>query len=262
MAWPEHDWYDSPRAYDLVYASGTRDEADFLEALLARWSPARGRRIYEPACGSGRLLVELARRGWSVSGSDISEPMLAFARRQLARRGLRGRILRADLTATPVAPGVRLSFCLVSTFKYLQDEASARAHLRAMADLLAPGGLHVLGLHLTDYRERRRVRERWVVQRGGTAVVCNVQTWPPDRRRRSEAVRSRLVVTTPTGTRRSETCWTFRTYDLAELSALLAAEPRLEHVATHDFTHDAQTERPLDGERLDVVLVLRRRAGC
>ena len=58
---------------------------------------------------------------------------------------------------------------------------------------LRPGGVFALGLHLTDYAQDRRQRERWVGRRGGTQVVCNLQSWPPDRRRRRERLRSRLT---------------------------------------------------------------------
>ena len=60
----ELDWYDTPRYYDLVFDADTRREADFLETMHARHARRSkpGRRVLEPACGSGRLLVEMARR--------------------------------------------------------------------------------------------------------------------------------------------------------------------------------------------------------
>jgi hypothetical protein len=38
-----------------------------------------------------------------------------------------------------------------------------------------------------------------------------------------------------------------------------AAVPELEHVATHDFTHDIERTIEIDGDQLDLVLILRRR---
>jgi hypothetical protein len=72
-------------------------------------------------------------------------------------------------------------------------------------------------------------------------------------------MRSRLVVRDGASTRRSESRWEFRTYDRDELAALLARVPELEHVATHGYDHDPRRAIPFDGERLDTVLVLRRR---
>jgi hypothetical protein len=152
-----------------------------------------------------------------------------------------------------------LAFCLVSTFKYLLDQQAAESHLCCVADALRPGGLYVLGLHTAQYEDRSRRRERWVVQRDGLEVVCTIQSWPADRRRRRERLRSRLTVREGATERRFETCWEFRTYSPAELGRLLRAAPALEHVATYDFTYDLARPTEIDGDQLDVVLVLRKR---
>ena len=256
------DWYDTPLYYDIIFDADTPREADFLEAVWQRHAgPGRGRRVLEPACGSGRLVLELARRGWRVDGFDASQPMLDYARDRLAAAGLRARLWPdrlQDFTA-PAAGSYDLAHCLVSTFKYLLTEADARACLQRVADALRPGGLFVLGLHLSDYERTQPDHERWVATRDGVEVVCNTRTWPADRRTRLENLRTRLRVRREGQTQTQETRWPFRTYDTRQLRALLRAVPELETVACHDFTHDAASEFQLDGGHLDVVLVLRRR---
>lgn len=251
------DWYDTPHWYDIVFDAGTRTEADFLEAVQRKHGVA-GRRVLEPACGSGRLVLELARRGRAVTGFDLSRPMLDFARARLARARRKATLLEADMTSFRLPGRFELAHCLVSTFKYLLDERSAAAHLACVARALVPGGIYVLGFHLADYGSRSFSRERWVERRGRTSVVCNTQVWPADRRSRLERVRTRLVVREGARERRSETEWLFRTYDAREVRTLLERVPELEHVATYDFGHDAERPIRFDGERLDVVLVLRR----
>ena len=256
------DWYDAPRYYDIVFDEDTEREATFLEAAFERYGRARrrpgGLRVLEPACGSGRLVAELARRGHRVTGFDASEPMLAYARERLDAAGLEAELFEGRMEAFGVGTGFDLAHCLVSTFKYLGSEAAARAHLCGVARALRPGGVYALGFHLTDYAYRGFDRERWVAERDGTRVVCNIQGWPADRRRRSERLRSRLVVTERGRERRFETHWTFRTYDLPQVRRLLASVPELEHVATHDFHCEIEAPRPFDGEQLDVLLILRR----
>jgi hypothetical protein len=117
-----------------------------------------------------------------------------------------------------------------------------------------------LGLHLTEYGDRRRNRERWVARRGGTEVVCNIQGWPADPDTRTERVRARLVVHEAGQTRRYETHWTFRTYDGPQLRALLASEPRLQLLATYCFDADISRPTEFDGRYLDHILILKRRA--
>ncbi|MCP3915864.1 MAG: class I SAM-dependent methyltransferase [bacterium] len=254
------DWYDTPLYYDLVFDVDTHEQADFLEALHAEYARGSGkRRVLEPACGSGRLMSELAARGWSVAGNDLSQPMLDFARERLAASGYAGQLTRADMADFKTRGKFDLAHCLVSTFKYLLTEDAARGHLESVARALRPGGIYVLGFHLTDYARSKRSRERWVVEEDGTRVVCNIQGWPADKKKRTERVRSRLVVTEDGTERRSETEWDFRTYDLRQVRRLLASVPALEHVATYDFHYDMGGERELDAELEDAIFVLRIR---
>jgi SAM-dependent methyltransferase len=253
------DWYDTPRYYDIVFDVDTKLECDFLEAMASRYGATRGSRALEPACGSGRLVAELSRRGYDVTGFDKNDRMLAYACQRLAEAGLRARLCRRELDDFRFARPFDLAYCLVSTFKYLLSERSARQHLECTARALKRGGIYVLGLHLSQYDSPSKTRERWVARRDGTTVTCNTQFWPPDRRRRLEQVRTRLTVRERGTTARSETSWQFRCYDARQLRRLLRSVPGFEHVATYDFTYDADRARDLSDEQLDVVLVLRRR---
>jgi SAM-dependent methyltransferase len=252
------DWYETPLYYDIVFDQETDLEADFLRDALARHGTTNGRRILEPACGSGRLVAELARRGFDVTGIDLSDGMLAYARQRLAKHRLKARLIKADMARFAFRSKFDLAHCLVSSFKYLLTEADARAHLRCIADVLKPGGLYILGTHLTDYADRQRNRERWTARRNDLEVICNIQGWPADPRKRLEQVRSRLIVRRNGRVRRFETNWMFRTYGVRQLRSLIASVPRLEHVATYDFFHDIDRPAALDGIGMDVVLVLRR----
>lgn len=258
MSWQPIDWYDTPRYYDLIFDADTTLEADFLEQALETYGETRGRRVLEPACGSGRLVVELARRGYDVMGYDLSRPMLDYAGARLEQAGLSARLELGALEEYAPPGRYDLAHCLVSTFKYVATEAGARAHLERVARALKVGGIYVLGFHLSDYDMQSRMRERWTASEGGTEVVCNIQSWPPERRRRRERTRSRLVVQEGGKELRSETEWWFRTYDAAQARRLLASVPAFELVALHDFNYELDYTRELDDSQLDCLFVLRR----
>ena len=289
------DWYQTPLYYDIVFDEGTAQEADFLEAVAARHAtprPAVGcsaavgpsvstqgtpRHVLEPACGSGRLMAELALRGHRVAGVDLSEGMLAFARKRFKERKVPARAVKlaqgpmqafdlhqfaqpAGGTGRQGRGGYDLAHILVSSFKYLLTEEDAADCLRCICDHLRPGGVLVLGLHLSEYDDPDSTLERWRVQRGDTDVICTIKGWPPDARTRCEQVRSRIVVREPglAEPGRYESRWDFRTYDAQQLRALLRTEPRFKHLATYTFHHDIARRTTLDGDDLGVVLVLRR----
>ena len=253
------DWYDTPRYYDIVFDAGTVAECDFLESMKKSYGLSRGNRVLEPACGSGRLVAEMARRGYAVSAFDRNEHMLDFARRRLSSSGLRAKLHKLELDDFTLRGRFDLAHCLVSTFKYLLSEGSACKHLECTARALAVGGIYVLGFHLSEYGSTSKTRERWVETRENTTVTCNTQFWPPDTRRRIERVRTRLTVRENGSTARYETSWKFRTYNAGQVRRLLRSVPQLEHIATYDFTYRIDRPRELSDEQLDVVLVLRRR---
>lgn len=264
MAMPtEHrDWYDTPLYYDIVFDDGTRQEADFLEGASARFG-GKGKRLLEPACGSGRLALEMARRGWEVSGFDGNPHMIAFAKERVAAAGLKAWLWEDWMQSFELPKGMKGGFdmahCLVSTFKYLHTEKDAAECLRRIAASLRKGGIFLLGLHLTDYDRAGPEHERWVAQRGSIEVICNTHTWPADRKTRLEKLRTRLQITDSGRKHTQETRWQFRTYNASQLKALLRKAPDLEFVECYDFTYDLSDPRKLDDSYADVLLVLRKR---
>ncbi|MDB6073781.1 MAG: Methyltransferase type 11 [Verrucomicrobiaceae bacterium] len=259
----QRDWYDTPLYYDIIFDADTPKDGTFLEAAYETYSQGRGsKRVLEPACGSGRLLSEMAWRGWKVAGFDLSQPMLDYADERLAQQGLKATLWQDRMESfAKTKPGTfDLAHCLVSTFKYLLTEAHAAAHLRLVAEALRPGGIYVLGIHLTDYARTSCEHERWVAERDKVHVVCNTRDWPADSKTRLEDVRNRLSITNKDGKKHvQETHWQFRTYSAKQMKALLRKAPAFELVACHDFTHDITATRELDDSYPDVVMVLRKR---
>jgi len=254
------DWYEAPEDYDAIYDVDTAQEADFLEAVFEEYAtPGRGRRVLEPACGSGRLLAAMAERGWRVRGFDLGEAMVRFSRQRLREAGLAGTVVQADMSAFETPGTFDLAHCLVSTFKYLLTEAAARAHLRSVARALRPGGVYALGFHLSRYGAQRKAHERWTAERNGATVDCKVTTWPPAPSTRREKVEARMRVRGQGTERRSRTEWEFRTYDAGQVRDLLRGVPELEHVGTYDFHYEVDEPLELSDEQLDTLLVLRRR---
>jgi SAM-dependent methyltransferase len=74
------------RKYDQEsYTSGTAGECDFIEQEIGF---DRSVRILDIGCGTGRHSIELARRGYRVTGIDLSKSMLTRAEEKAAAKGL------------------------------------------------------------------------------------------------------------------------------------------------------------------------------
>ena len=113
----------------------TRAEVDFAERVLAL---RPGARVLDVPCGFGRHAGELARRGYTVVGVDLSPLMLREARRA-HREGGRLRFVRADMRRLAYRAEFDAVICLFTSFGYFSERENVAA-LRRMARALKPGG--------------------------------------------------------------------------------------------------------------------------
>ncbi|GAB1688527.1 SAM-dependent methyltransferase [Krasilnikovia sp. M28-CT-15] len=117
----------------------TNAEVDFL-VRVAGLQP--GSRVLDLPCGSGRHTLALARRGYRVTGIDISTEAVAFAR--AAAADLDGVDLRVgDMARVPGDLRVDLAICMGNSFGYLDHDGSRRL-LADLATIVVPGGHLVL----------------------------------------------------------------------------------------------------------------------
>jgi SAM-dependent methyltransferase len=118
----------------------TRAEADFLERRLAISS---GAQLLDVPCGDGRLSLELARRGYRMTGVDISSDFLAAARESSGLEGLQIEWRLSEMRDLPWEARFDGAFCAGSSFGFLGDEGDA-AFLAAVARNLRPGAGFVI----------------------------------------------------------------------------------------------------------------------
>ena len=250
--------YDYPRYYDLVFGSDWKAEFDFLKACFQKHCRRTVRRVFEPACGTGRLLVKFAEGGLEVSGNDLNPHAVEFCNRRLERKGFARSVRLGDMSAFRLPRQVDAAFNMINSFRHLQTEEAAQAHLRCTAEALHKDGLYVLGLHLTPTRGPRSEEERWSARRGHLAVLSRLWTMNLDRKQREELVGMTFDVHTPTRHFQLAEQLVFRTYTLKQFRELLARVPQLELVETYDFGYKINQPIHVNSYSEDVVFVLRR----
>jgi SAM-dependent methyltransferase len=255
----EANWYDYPWHYELLFRAETRAEAAFVESACRKYCAVPVRRILEPGCGSGRMVVALAARGYDVTGLDVNQPSLDYLRRRLARRGLRAATIAADMAEFRLPRRVDAAFSLWNTFRHLKTESAARRHLECVAASLRPGGIYLLGLHLLPLDVAEESVERWSARHGRTRVSVTLRTVGSDRRRRLETLRAVMRIRSPRRDLRLATQFQFRMYTAAQFRRLLTAVPALELCDIYDFWFEIDRPLKLNDEIADAVFVLRKR---
>lgn len=253
------DCYDAPRYWDLAFSDETAYEADFITAVAEKYFADKSLHVLEIGCGGGRQVIELTKRGFSVTAFDLNTTCAEWTRRQLRRRRLNAEVFCGDMTDFSIARPVHLAHCLVNTFRHLTTEASARQHLECVAGSLRSGGIYLLGFHLLPPDADEEDCERWTIQHRQTRITTTVRVLNFSRRKRMETVRFSLKVTSPQKIVRLSTDHQLRIYRADQFRSLLKSVPALKLLDVFDFCYDLTEPLPLNDQLGDAVFVLQKR---
>lgn len=138
-------------------------EADLVALLLADRGGGRmmadrgggrekadrgGGRVLDAGCGTGRVAIELAARGMSVTGVDADPQMLSTAQAKAPESDWAQCDLADAGRLAAVAPGPFDLVLLAGNVMVFLEPGTERQVLVNLADRLAPGGLLVAGFSL------------------------------------------------------------------------------------------------------------------
>jgi len=153
------------RYYDALYSEKDYEkECDYLEALFAKFSQIRVRRILDVACGTGGHAIPLATRGYDILARDLSGSMLEFARRKIEEAGLgnKVRLQKLDMRSFHESGKFDACICMFAAIGYLSRQEEVLDALRTMRRYVKAGGLLVFdcwnGLAVLTLKPSRRLR--------------------------------------------------------------------------------------------------------
>lgn len=219
--------------------------------------------VLELGCGTGRLLVPLARAGHEVVGVDNSAVMLDRARQRLGAAGLGDAVelVAGDMREFVLPRRFRLAIVPTKNFFYLLAVDDQLRALRAIAAHLEPGGLLALDLlHPTPEwlsRPPGTVRQDVAGRLTGSTVLRTETVVASDPATQQRTMRSRYDVVAADATLRVH---------IVEWSLRYAYRYEIEHLLARcgfevDSVAGGYDGRPLTADSPVLFVVARRRAG-
>ncbi len=186
----------------------TAPQCDFVVSAL-ELQP--GARVLDLCCGQGRHAVELAKRGFRVTGFDLSGYLLGLARERATGAGVEVEFVQGDMRKLPWENQFDAVVLLFTAFGYLETDEEDERALQAIRAALRPGGLLLI-----DHHNRERTsswlgngRKDW--WEGDGHIVLDQEEW--------DALTSRITMTrtiiAPDGARR-QTGFVLRMYSHSE----------------------------------------------
>jgi SAM-dependent methyltransferase len=137
---------EAARSYDRELA-GTPLLALDVDHVLEQCRPAGS--LIDLGCGTGRLALDLAQRGYRVVAVDLSPAMLRVLGDKAGALGLDVPRVQANLVELECFAGESFDYaaCLFSTLGLIEGVAQRRRFLGHVHRLLRPGGVFVLHVH-------------------------------------------------------------------------------------------------------------------
>jgi SAM-dependent methyltransferase len=184
-----------------------------VEGILALTGIPPGGRVLDMCCGPGRHAIEFARRGYRVTGVDITEPYLKAARDSAAAERLDAEFIKADARVFERPGQFDLAVNLFTSFGYFDTEEEDVRMATRLFTSLVPGGSLVMEMVGKETAARDFTEGEWFERDGRTILTgfSVVGHW--------EGLRSRWIIID--GQQRTDRSWVQRLYAATELRKLL-----------------------------------------
>jgi SAM-dependent methyltransferase len=143
MTWYKK-WF-SENDYLTVYAHRNDDDAEKIINLIKKIeNPVTGCKILDLACGNGRHSIELAKRGFDVTGIDLSDPLLDIAKKRSAQLNLKIEFLKADMRELNFEERFDGVINLFTSFGYFEEDSENERVISQISLSLKKNGWFVI----------------------------------------------------------------------------------------------------------------------
>jgi len=142
-----------------------------VDGALARLGLSPPAAVLDLCCGVGRHSLELARRGFVVTGVDRTEAYLTAAREQAAAEGLSVEFVRGDMRDFVRPNAFDAAVNLFTSFGYFATEEENARALRNVCASLRPGGGFVLDVIGKEELVRNFLPMSWHHTPDGTLLL-------------------------------------------------------------------------------------------
>jgi SAM-dependent methyltransferase len=214
-------WHDDDRFWQhfrasLLSGTSRQQAAEKTGPLVELLGLQPGDAVLDLCCGPGRYAIELARRGFRVTGVDRTQFYLDEAGRRAEAAGLEVELVRADMREFVRASGFDACINMYSSFGYFEDQDEDRKVARNVFECLKPGGRFLIETQSRENLFHIFQARGWEEQEDGTLVLQERE--PND----DWSWLSQRWVVIRGGERTEHNVW-MRIYSAAELVGLLEA---------------------------------------
>ncbi|MEP6597703.1 MAG: class I SAM-dependent methyltransferase [Ginsengibacter sp.] len=150
------EWFNSPYYYLLYFQRDQTEAALFIDKLIDHLKPPPGSRMLDVACGRGRHSVQLASKGFDVTGIDLAEDIIREAKENETETL---HFFLHDMRLPFWINYFDYAFNFFTSFGYFKTRREHDNSIRTIAQSVKPNGYFVLDYLNVHYAEDHLVHK-------------------------------------------------------------------------------------------------------
>jgi SAM-dependent methyltransferase len=149
------------------------DYGRWVDGLEYQWQDLgiTPKSVLDAGCGTGSVLLPLAKRGYQVFGIDISSEMLALCQDKLFENDLSAFLMEMDIRKVTLPEKIDAAICLCDTLNYLTEESDLEKCFRSIYTALKPGGSFIFDMRTPHYYEHVLADNQWVEKEDDVVLI-------------------------------------------------------------------------------------------
>jgi len=135
---------DESAEYELLgYPHTEIGDCDFLEDVFTTFGH-KVKDVLDIACGTGRHAIEMAKRGYAVTGIDISENMLRVAKEKASDQTLQIEFMQKDMSKLDLDEGFDAAYSLFNSLSLITRNTNLIGFMNGVHRSLRKDGLLIV----------------------------------------------------------------------------------------------------------------------
>lgn len=145
--------------------------ADFIEKILKNECISRPELVLDLGCGTGKMTLELASRGYDMTGIDISPEMLDIAREQAENNGYDVLWISQDMREFELYGTVDAAVSCLDCINHLTKPSDVKKTFDLMHNYLIPDGIFVFDINGKAKFENIYADRSYVMEEDGGVCI-------------------------------------------------------------------------------------------
>ncbi len=150
------DWFNTSYYHTLYKNRDYTEAANFIDKLIKFLSPPQGAKVLDIACGKGRHAIQLAEKGYDVTGVDLSEESIEEA---LRFESDTLHFFTHDMRQPFWINYFDFAFNFFTSFGYFETNRENENAIRSIAQSLQKNGIFVMDYLNIAYVERNMTHQ-------------------------------------------------------------------------------------------------------